>query len=47
MKKVLIVHDISCFGKCSTTVAMPIISSMGLTGVLLPTSLALHAHGRL
>lgn len=39
MKNVLIVHDISCYGKCSTTVALPIISSMELTGTLLPTSL--------
>lgn len=39
MKKVLIVHDISCYGKCSTTVALPIISSMALSGVLLPTAL--------
>ncbi|MDO4680068.1 MAG: pyridoxamine kinase [Aerococcus sp.] len=39
MKKVLIVHDISCYGKCSTTVALPIISSMELAGVLLPTAL--------
>ncbi|MDO4670556.1 MAG: pyridoxamine kinase [Aerococcus sp.] len=39
MKKVLIVHDISCYGKCSTTVALPIISSMELSGILLPTAL--------
>lgn len=39
MKNVLIVHDISCYGKCSTTVALPIISSMELSGTLLPTSL--------
>ncbi|MDK6805213.1 pyridoxamine kinase [Aerococcus sp. UMB7834] len=39
MKKVLIVHDISCYGKCSTTVALPILSSMELTGTILPTAL--------
>lgn len=39
MKKVLIVHDISCYGKCSTTVALPILSAMELTGTILPTSL--------
>lgn len=39
MKNVLIIHDISGFGKCSTTVALPILSSMQLTGTLLPTSL--------
>lgn len=39
MQKVLIVHDISCYGKCSTTVALPILSAMELTGTLLPTAL--------
>ncbi|AMB98907.1 pyridoxal kinase [Aerococcus urinaehominis] len=39
MKNVLIIHDISCYGKCSTTVALPIISSMELAGTILPTSL--------
>lgn len=39
MKRVLIVHDISCFGKCSSTVALPILSSMQLTGTLLPSAL--------
>lgn len=39
MKNILIIHDISCYGKCSTTVALPLISSMELTGTLLPTSL--------
>lgn len=39
MKNILIVHDISCFGKCSTTVALPIISAFGHTGSILPTSI--------
>lgn len=39
MKNVLIVQDISSFGKCSTTVALPIISACGVTGSILPTSL--------
>lgn len=39
MKNILIVQDISSFGKCSTTVALPIISACGVTGSLLPTSL--------
>ena len=30
MKKVLSIQDISCVGKCSLTVALPIISSMGV-----------------
>lgn len=39
MKNVLIIQDISGFGKCSTTVALPIISACGVTGSILPTSL--------
>ncbi|MCZ0717090.1 pyridoxamine kinase [Aerococcus kribbianus] len=39
MKNVLIIHDISGYGKCSTTVALPILSSMELTGTLLPSAL--------
>ncbi|MHA6567287.1 bifunctional hydroxymethylpyrimidine kinase/phosphomethylpyrimidine kinase [Aerococcus urinae] len=39
MKNILIVHDISCYGKCSSTVALPILSMMELAGTLLPTSL--------
>lgn len=39
MKNVLIIQDISSFGKCSTTVALPIISACGVTGSILPTSL--------
>lgn len=39
MKNILIVQDISSFGKCSTTVALPIISACGSTGSILPTSI--------
>ncbi len=39
MKNVLIIQDISSFGKCSTTVALPIISACGVTGSILPPSL--------
>ena len=39
MKKLLTVQDISCVGKCSLTVALPIISSMGVECQILPTSL--------
>ena len=39
MKNVLIIQDVSGFGKCSTTVALPIISASGVTGTILPTSL--------
>lgn len=39
MKKVLSVQDISCVGKCSLTVALPILSSVGIECQILPTSL--------
>ena len=29
MKKIATVQDISCIGKCSLTVALPVISAMG------------------
>lgn len=38
MKKVLTVQDISCLGKCSLTVALPIISACGVETVILPTA---------
>lgn len=38
-KKVLSVHDISCYGKCSNTVALPVLSAGGLETVILPTAL--------
>ena len=37
-KKVLSIQDISCFGQCSTTVALPIISAMGVEACVLPTA---------
>lgn len=39
MKRVLTIQDLSCVGKCSLTVALPIISSMGLECCPLPTAL--------
>ena len=39
MKRVLAVHDISCVGKCSCTVALPVISAAGIECSLLPTAL--------
>ena len=33
------IHDISGFGRCSLTVALPIISSAGIETVCLPTAL--------
>ena len=38
MKRVLTVQDISCLGKCSTTIALPVISALGTECVILPTA---------
>ena len=38
MKKIVSIQDISCFGKCSLTVALPILSAMGIETVILPTA---------
>ena len=38
MKNILTIQDISCFGKCSLTIALPIISAMGVETVILPTA---------
>ncbi len=38
MKRIITVQDISCLGKCSLTVALPIISSMGVEACVLPTA---------
>lgn len=37
-KRVLAVHDISCVGRCSLTVALPILSAAGLETSILPTA---------
>ncbi|MCL2664425.1 MAG: pyridoxamine kinase [Defluviitaleaceae bacterium] len=45
-KRVLAVHDISCVGKCSLTVALPIISAAGIECSVLPTAvLSTHTGG--
>ena len=38
MKHVLSVQDLSCTGRCSLTVAMPVISAMGCRCTVLPTA---------
>jgi pyridoxine kinase len=38
MKRVLSIQDISCVGKCSLTVALPIISAAGIECAILPTA---------
>lgn len=43
MKRVLSVQDISCLGKCSLTVALPVISAAGIETAILPTAvLSVH-----
>ncbi|MGL4607287.1 MAG: pyridoxamine kinase [Eubacteriaceae bacterium] len=45
-KKVMAIHDISCVGRCSLTVALPILSAGGLdTGVLPTAVLSTHTGG--
>ena len=39
MKRVLSVQDLSCLGKCSLTVALPVLSAMGCAATALPTTL--------
>lgn len=38
MKRILTVQDISCVGRCSLTVALPIISAAGVETAILPTA---------
>lgn len=46
MKRIVSIQDISCFGKCSLTVAIPIISAMGIEVCAIPTAvLSTHTGG--
>ena len=38
-KRALAVHDISCVGRCSLTVALPILSAAGINTAIIPTAL--------
>lgn len=38
MKKIVTMQDISCVGKCSLTVALPILSAMGVETAVIPTA---------
>ena len=38
MKRVLSVQDLSCVGKCSLTMALPVLSAMGCSCSVLPTA---------
>ena len=41
--RIAAIHDLSCFGRCSLTVALPVLSAMGCQCCPLPTAL-LSAH---
>lgn len=46
IKRTLAIHDISGFGKCSLTVALPIISACGIETTVMPTAvLSTHTGG--
>lgn len=38
MKRIVTIQDISCLGKCSLTVALPLISAMGVECAIIPTA---------
>ena len=45
-KRALAIHDISCLGKCSLTVTLPIISAAGIETSVIPTAvLSTHTGG--
>ena len=45
-KKILTIQDISCYGQCSTTVALPILSAWGYETAILPSAiLSTHTSG--
>ena len=39
MKKVAVIQDLSSFGKCSLTAAIPVLSVMGVQACPLPTAI--------
>ncbi|MDY6392411.1 MAG: pyridoxamine kinase [Bacilli bacterium] len=44
--RILSIQDISCYGQCSLTVALPILSSLGVETAILPTAiLSTHTAG--
>ena len=38
-KRAIAIHDISCVGRCSLTVALPIMSAAGINTAVIPTAL--------
>ncbi len=46
MKKIVSVQDISCYGQCSLTVALPVLSAYGVETAILPSGiLSTHTGG--
>lgn len=46
LKRALLISDLSCFGKCSLSVSLPILSAYGVEAVPLPTAiLSTHTGG--
>ena len=45
-KKILTIQDISCYGQCSVTVALPVLSALGFETAILPSAvLSTHTGG--
>ena len=38
MKHILTIQDLSCVGRCSLTVALPVLSAQGIACSVLPTA---------
>ena len=38
MKRIASIQDVSCLGRCSQTVALPVVSAMGVECAILPTA---------
>lgn len=38
MKRMVSIQDISCIGKCSQTIALPVLSAMGIETAIIPTA---------
>lgn len=45
MKKIAIINDLSGFGRCSLTAALPVISALGIEACPLPTAILSHQTG--
>ena len=45
-KRILTIQDVSCYGQCSLTVALPILSAMGIETAIIPSAiLSTHTGG--